>query len=58
MDKKRILAITKCDLLNEKDLKALQKKVPETVPVLFISAINHQNLTSLKDKIWQLLNND
>jgi GTP-binding protein len=57
MDKKRILAITKCDLLTEKDLKTLQKKVPETVRVLFISSVNQQNLQQLKDEIWNLLNN-
>ncbi|MCL1850678.1 MAG: GTPase ObgE [Bacteroidetes bacterium] len=58
MDKKRILAITKCDLLSEKDLKTLQKKVPETISVLFISSIKQQNLQQLKDEIWKLLNND
>jgi GTP-binding protein len=57
MDKKRILTITKCDLLTEKEVKALQKKVPETIPVLFTSSINHQNLQQLKDEIWKLLNN-
>jgi len=57
MDKKRILAITKCDLMTEKDLKALQKKVPETLPVLFISSINHQNLQQLKDEVWRQLSN-
>ena len=56
MDKKRILAITKCDLMTDKALKALQKKVPETLPVLFISSVNHQNLNLLKDEIWQILN--
>ena len=57
MDKKRILAITKCDLLAEKELKALHKKVPENIPVLFISAVNNQNLQPLKDEIWKQLNN-
>jgi GTP-binding protein len=56
MDKKRVLAITKCDLLTEKELKMIQKKVPENISVLFISSINHQNLTPLKDKIWEILN--
>ena len=57
MDKKRILAITKCDLLAEKELKALHKKVPENITVLFISAVNNQNLQPLKDEIWKQLNN-
>jgi GTP-binding protein len=57
IDKKRILAITKCDLLNEKDIKTMQKKLPEMTPVLFISSIKQQNLQQLKDEIWKLLNN-
>jgi GTP-binding protein len=56
MDKKRILAITKCDLLSEKEQKALQKKVPEMVSAVFISSLNQQNLQTLKDEIWRKLN--
>ena len=56
MDKKRILAITKCDLLTEKELKALQKKVPEKIQVVYISSIIQQNLQELKDEIWRQLN--
>jgi len=55
MDKKRILAITKCDLLTENELKMLKKKLPEKVTTLFISSINQQNLLHLKDEIWQQL---
>jgi GTP-binding protein len=57
MDKKRILAITKCDLVTEKEQKALQKKVPENIPVVFISSVLHQNLQPLKDEIWKHLVN-
>jgi len=57
MDKKRILAITKCDLLSEKEQKTLQKKLPEMVSVVFISSLNQQNLQGLKDEIWRKLNN-
>lgn len=56
LDKKRILAITKCDLLSESELKKIQKKVPNDVNVLFISSLTNQNLMPLKDKIWELLN--
>ena len=55
MDKNRILAITKCDLLSEKELAAVKKNVPKNVPVHFISAVSHKNLTSLKDEIWRVL---
>jgi len=56
MDKKKILAITKCDLLAEKDLKTIQKKIPENIPVVYISSVIHQNLQQLKDEIWSQLN--
>jgi GTP-binding protein len=58
IDKKRMLVITKCDLLSEKELTKLQKKIPENIPILFISSIKHQNLQQLKDEIWKLLNNN
>jgi GTP-binding protein len=56
LDKKRILAITKCDLLSESELKKIQKKVPTDVEVIFISSLANQNLMPLKDKIWEYLN--
>ena len=57
IDKKRLLAITKCDLLTEKERKAITKKAPENITVVYISAISHQNLQQLKDEIWKQLNN-
>jgi GTP-binding protein len=56
-DKKRILAITKCDLLPDDDIKKLKTKVPTDIPFLFISSHAQKNLTQLKDVIWQALNN-
>lgn len=56
LDKKRILAITKCDLLTDSELKKIQKKVPTDVEVIFISSLTNQNLMPLKDKIWEFLN--
>lgn len=56
MDKKRILAITKCDLLPEDEIKKLKKKVPSDIPVYFISALARKNLVPLKDEIWSMLN--
>ncbi len=56
LDKKRILAITKCDLISESELKKKQKKVPSDVEVIFISSLTNKNLMPLKDKIWEFLN--
>lgn len=52
MDKKRILAITKCDLLPEEELRQLEKVIPMDIPAIFISAHAHKNLVQLKDLIW------
>ncbi len=56
MDKNKLIAITKCDLCTEEELKKLRKKVPENVKSIFISAYTSHNLTLLKDEIWQVLN--
>ncbi|HPE40501.1 MAG TPA: GTPase ObgE [Bacteroidales bacterium] len=56
LDKKRILAITKCDLLSDTEMKKISKKVPTDVEVVFISSLTNHNLMPLKDKIWELLN--
>lgn len=55
LDKKRALAITKCDLLSESDLKKLRKKVPE-VPHVFISAVANMGIDELKDLLWKEMN--
>ena len=55
LDKKRILAITKCDLLNEKDLKKLKTKIPD-LPYIFISSVANIGIIELKDLLWKELN--
>ena len=55
LDKKRILAITKCDLLDEAELKKIKKKLPE-IPAIFISSITNSGITELKDLLWAELN--
>jgi GTPase len=56
LDKPRLLAISKCDLIDE-DLEAmLRPTLPEGVPVIFISSATAKNLQALKQKIWDLLN--
>lgn len=56
MDKKRFLAISKSDLLDDELREELKKELPEIVPSLFISSVNHDGLTQLKDQLWRLLN--
>ncbi len=56
LDKNRILAITKCDLLDEKQLSELKKKIPNDIETIFISSHTQKNLIQLKDLIWKTLN--
>ncbi len=58
MVKSRILAITKCDLLDEEMLAELEPTVPKAIPHVFISSVSGQGLTALKDLIWKVLNED
>lgn len=58
LDKKRILAITKIDLLSESDIKKLQKKVPTKISVIYISSHTQQNMIPLKDLLWHVLNEE
>lgn len=58
LDKERLVAISKCDMLDEElkeELKIeLDKKL--NAPYLFISSVAQQGLQELKDKLWQMLN--
>ncbi len=51
LDKRRILAVTKCDILDETLLKQLKKTLPRTVPTIMISAVSGLNIQQLKDMI-------
>lgn len=55
LDKKRILAISKSDLLDEELKDEIRREVPE-VPWQFISSVSGEGISSLKDRIWQELN--
>ena len=55
LDKKRLLAISKADLLDAELTEALKKELPEGVHSLFISAATQEGLTTLKDTLWRLL---
>jgi GTP-binding protein len=55
LDKKRILAITKSDLLDEELKAAIKKELPATISSVFISSITLEGITELKDLIWKNL---
>ena len=56
LDKDRILAVSKSDLLDEELKEEIAKDLPKDLPALFISSIAQQGLTELKDLIWEKLN--
>lgn len=57
LHKKRILAITKTDLLADKsEISKLKKKVPKDIPFVMISAVTNEGIQDLKDLLWETLN--
>lgn len=53
--KERLLAVTKCDLLDEKGEKKLMKTLPSGVESVLISSVSGRGLDSLKDMLWKKL---
>ena len=56
LDKNRILAISKSDMLDEELQVFLEEELPKDIPTLFISSVAQQGITELKDLIWKKLN--
>jgi len=55
LDKKRVLVISKSDLLDEEMMDETRKDLPD-IPRVFISSITGQGLTTLKDMLWSVMN--
>lgn len=55
LDKKRLLAISKSDMLDEELIAEMRKELPESIECIFISSITQQGITELKDLIWRNL---
>jgi len=58
LDKERIIAISKCDMLDDELKAELKKELDNQLPIpyLFISSVAQQGLTELKDMLWKMLN--
>jgi GTP-binding protein len=56
LDKSRVLAISKMDVISDEERVTLQKNLPNGIPTLLISAITQEGIEQLKDKIWELIN--
>ncbi|MBA4302306.1 MAG: GTPase ObgE [Cyclobacterium sp.] len=55
LDKKRILAISKTDMLDNDLMKEMEEEIPKDIPYVFISSVSQFNLDKLKDLIWQAI---
>ncbi|HET9571711.1 MAG TPA: GTPase ObgE [Bacteroidales bacterium] len=57
LDKQKVLAITKCDLLDEQLIEEIGQDLPE-IPHVFISAVTGEGILELKDLLWKELNDE
>ena len=55
LDKKRLLAISKCDCADRELMGEMELDLPD-IPYVFISSVTGQGITELKDMIWRALN--
>jgi GTP-binding protein len=55
LDKERLLAITKCDMLDDELIEEMKAHLPEGIASVFISSVSGLNITRLKDMLWEAL---
>jgi GTP-binding protein len=58
LDKKRILAISKNDLIDEQQRKDIKKHLPKKIPHIFISSATGEGIKELKELIWNSINEE
>jgi len=58
VDKHRILAITKCDMLDDELIAEMKKELPADVKCVFISSVSGLGIMELKDAIWEAINDE
>lgn len=56
LDKQRILAVSKSDMLDEELMREIKRHLPRKVPHIFISSVTGAGIKELKDLIWKTLN--
>ena len=58
LDKSRLIAITKCDLLDDELITEIELEIKNKIneDYIFISSISNIGLLELKDKVWEMLN--
>jgi len=55
LDKKRLLAVSKSDMLDDELKTEIRRELPGDIPFVFISALTNQGIGELKDLIWKTL---
>jgi GTP-binding protein len=58
LDKDRLLAITKTDMLDDELIEEIKEGLPSDIKNMFISSIAQIGLQELKDEIWKLINSN
>lgn len=58
LEKKRVVAITKCDIPDQTSFntKEIRRALPPGLPIVFISSVSGSGLNTLKDELWKALN--
>ena len=56
LDKSRLLAITKCDMIDDEMAEQMRAQIPEGIPSIFISSVSGMGIQQLKDMLWDALN--
>ena len=58
LDKQRVLAITKCDMLDEELRKEIRRHLPRKIPSVMISSLTGEGIPQLKELLWNTLNTE
>lgn len=58
MDKHRILAVSKCDMLDDELIEEVRASLPTDIPTVLISAVTGYGLTELKDILWRAITDE
>ena len=58
MDKERVLAISKSDMLDDELKAEIEPTLPQDLPHVFISAVTGEGITELKDVLWSAITDD
>lgn len=58
LDKERVLAISKSDMLDEELMKEIKRTLPRKIPHIFISSVTGKGIVQLKDMLWEMLNKE